>query len=165
LLALRATLRQRTVPELCTPWPAVRHAFTSSFCLLGTPRRDYSSKLDEPHAVYGILQLKRSSNTPTSTPNPNFSSKLPPSSDIAPCRALPAELDQPRGCWSSDTPSTTTTRPLVRRRFPNLTCLGHLLSRADAQWLLEQAPPGDRAVAASFESTRLGSPHLRMTSL
>jgi hypothetical protein len=50
--------RQRTVPELCTPWPAVRHAFTHSFCMLDTPRRDYSSRLDEPHAVYGILQLK-----------------------------------------------------------------------------------------------------------
>lgn len=98
------SIRQRTVPELCTPWPAVRHAFTSSFCLLDTPCFDYSSKLDEPHAVYGILQLIRSSNTPTTTPNPDFSSKLPLSGDTTPCRALPAELDQPRGCRSSETP-------------------------------------------------------------
>jgi hypothetical protein len=65
---LQTTCSTRVLP----PWPAVRHAFTRSICVLGTPHAGSSPECDEPHAPYGLLQLKRSSNTPTSTPNLNF---------------------------------------------------------------------------------------------
>jgi len=50
--------RQRSVPELCRPGLSFDTGSQRSFCVLDAPGRDYSSKLDEPHAVYGILQLK-----------------------------------------------------------------------------------------------------------
>jgi len=103
LAGARSDLQTTNNPRLCTPGPAVRHAFTHSGCALDSTRRGYSPKPAEPHAVNGILHLKRSSNTPTCTPNPNRGSKPPRPDDTAPCRALPVELSQPRGYLGSDT--------------------------------------------------------------
>lgn len=95
---------ERTLQTTISTWvwpprPDVRHAFTHSLCMLGTPRCDCSSKLGEPRAVYGILQLitifehTREHSKP---PHPAASCHL--SSDSAPCEAPSAELTQPRGC-------------------------------------------------------------------
>ena len=71
-LALRTTLQTIFSTRVLPPWPDIRHAFTHRVCALGTLRNDYSPRRDEPHAVNRLLQLKRSSNTPTRAPNPSI---------------------------------------------------------------------------------------------
>jgi hypothetical protein len=71
-LALRTTIQTTFSTRVLPPWPDVRHALTHSLCVLGTPRNDYSSCRDGPHAVFRLLQLKRSSYTPTRAPNPSI---------------------------------------------------------------------------------------------
>jgi hypothetical protein len=53
-------------------------------------------------------------------------------------QVTPAELCQPRGCESSDTPQPPPHDRSHDGFFPNLIGLGHLLSRVDARWLPEK---------------------------
>ena len=71
-LALRTTLQTTFSTRVLPPWPDVRHAFAHRLCVLDTPHTGYSPRCDEPHAVFRLLQLKRSSNTPTRAPNPSI---------------------------------------------------------------------------------------------
>lgn len=137
-LALRTTLQTTLSTRVLPPWPDVRHAFAHSLCVLGTSRNDYSSRREEPHAVFRLLQLKRSSNTLTWAPNPSVGQQsclLP--GDTTPCGVLSAELSQPRGCV---VPTLHNCHRSDRSRagfYPNLISLGHPLSRIDARCLPE----------------------------
>jgi hypothetical protein len=98
-LALGVTHQITPFTRALPPWPGVRHAFTHRSCALDRPRLDYSSWRGKPQAVYGFLQLKTifEHTHEYAKPQRLAASRHQPDG-TAPCRAMPAELSQPRDC-------------------------------------------------------------------
>jgi hypothetical protein len=157
--------RQRSVPGLGHPGLTFDTLSHTSLCARHTVLRLFIEARRATCRLWDSATETIFEHTHKHSKPPHPAASCHPSSDSAPCEAPPAELTQPRGCVA---PTLHNHHPRDRsRRGSTPTCFGSDTScrelMRDGSW--KKDPPCDRAVAASVESARLGSPCLRVASL